>query len=56
MLQKCQTQFIMLYSHNDLLFEERTIKGEGFIFTSFPTYMDSILLGELLRERKTFSL
>lgn len=50
------THFIMLHSHNDLLFEERTIKGEGFIFTSFSTYMDSILLGELLRERKTFSL
>lgn len=46
-------ELIVFHSHNNLPFEERTIKGEGFIFTSFSTNMDSILLGELISENKT---
>lgn len=45
-------KFILLYSHNYLLFEEGAIKGEGFIFTSFSTNVNSILLRELISETK----
>lgn len=47
-----KTNSLLLYSHNNLLFEERTIKGEGFIFTSFSTNMDSIFLGKLISANK----
>lgn len=39
-------------SHNYLLFEEGAVKGEGFIFTSLPTNVNSVLLGELISETK----
>lgn len=45
-------KFILLYSHNYLLFEEGAIEGEGFIFTSFSTNVNSILLRELISETK----
>lgn len=39
-------------SHDDLLFEERAIKGEGLIFPSLSANVHSVLLGELISETK----
>lgn len=53
LIQINSCKFILLYSHNYLLFEEGAIKGEGFIFTSFSTNMNSILLGELISKQNS---
>lgn len=53
-MTKYSQSVMLLYLHNNLLFEEGTVEGEGFIFTSFSTYMNSILLGELICQNKTF--
>lgn len=39
-------------SHDDLLLEERAIKGEGLVFPSLSANVHSVLLGELISETK----